>query len=291
MITRSAIAFLLVTTLLGQLPRSSEPPAQRDRDCAAEHWRQLGIRVLDCDPRGRGLIVLALGDPTTARNVAVIVPGVDVDLGHLEDPVDPHRGSLGWARALHSAAAAGGEGGDLAVVLWVGYRTPRTGRADALFGAAARSGAPALSRFLIRVRAAHRGPVHLSVVGHSYGAVVATTAAATLPLGAEDDLLLLGSPGAGVASVAELGTPARVWAGRARTDWVRWVPPVRIGDLGHGPDPADPAFGAQRLDTGGVPGHDRYFVPGSAALAGLVEVVLRPSSDTGPGSRADHRRT
>jgi hypothetical protein len=104
--------------------------------------------------------------------------------------------------------------------------------------------------------------------------------------------VLLGSPGAGVGSAAELGTPARVWAATAPTDWVRWVPPVRIGDLGHGPDPAARGFGARPLDTAGVPGHDRYFVPGSAMLADLAAVVTAPlSRATGPGLLPDRRDT
>ena len=74
-------------------------------------------------------------------------------------------------------------------------------------------------------------------------------------------------------SVAALRSPARVWAATADTDWIRRVPHVRLGDLGHGPDPAAPAFGASRLPTAGVTGHDGYFAPGSSTLRAIADLV------------------
>jgi hypothetical protein len=269
---RHVLAFLLLTALT----------AVPDEPGARCPWPDLGLRVLHCDGPARE-VVLALGDPRTARHVAVVVPGTGADLARLEDPADPHSGPLGWARALRAAAGggdtaddtAGDTADDTAVVLWIGYRTPRMGSLAALGGAAAREGAARLARFLVglRARRPHGRPAHVTLVGHSYGAVVLTTAAPRLLLGPGDDLVLLASPGAGARTAAELGTPARVWAGTAATDWVRWVPGVRIGDLGHGPDPAAPAFGARPLDTRGVPDHGRYFVPGTPALAALAAVV------------------
>jgi hypothetical protein len=278
MSSRLLAAFLLITLLLLDLPRPFRG-VRPEAGCRPGPWAELGVRLLRCD-EDSGRVALALGDPVTARHVAVLVPGLDAGLRHLEHPVDPHRGPLGWARALRSAARSA----DVAVVLWIDYRTPRTGSIDALFGRAARTGAAELARFLVGLRARHRGPagLHICVVGHSYGAVVATTAAPVLPLGPDDDLVLLASPGAGVASVAGLGTAARVWAGRAVADWVRWVPPVRIGDLGHGPDPAAPAFGARALDTSGVLGHDRYFLPGTPAVAALAGVVVSRAAAPAP---------
>jgi hypothetical protein len=171
MIKRQLLAFLLVTAILSDSARLLPPFRDDGPGCSPGPWEQLGIRVLHCD-RERGDVVLALGDPRTARHVALIVPGVDADLRNLEHPVDPHRGPLAWARALRSAARSD----DVAVVLWVGYRAPRAVGVDALFGRAARAGAVRLNRFLLRLRAQHRGPLHLSVIGHSYGAVVAATA-------------------------------------------------------------------------------------------------------------------
>ncbi|MFW3173077.1 alpha/beta hydrolase, partial [Geodermatophilus sp. CPCC 206100] len=242
-------------------------PVARDPGCAAALAARTGATVLGCDPRGRGLAVLALGDPFRAAHVAVLVPGSDVDLAGLTDPADPAGRPLSWARALAAAA-----GGDLAVVLWIGYATPEGLGLDAASGRLARAGAPALVRFVDGLPR----DAAVTVVGHSYGAVVAALAAPDL---AADDLVLLGSPGARAGSVADLGTPARVWAARAPGDWIAWVPGVRVGDLGHGADPAAPGFGARPLPVGGASGHDGYFRPGSAALAGLVDVA----TGRGPG--------
>ncbi|NEK57356.1 hypothetical protein GCU56_05645 [Geodermatophilus sabuli] len=238
-------------------------------DCAAALADRLGpVRVLGCDPRGRGLAVLALGDPATAAAVAVLVPGADTDLARLADDLLPERRPFGWARAL---ADAGGP--DLAVVLWVGYRTPQGLGLDAATGRLARAGAVALVRFVDELDALGR----VTVVGHSYGAVVAALAGPDL---AADDLVLLASPGARAGSAAELGTRARVWAARAPGDWIGRVPHLRLGDLGHGTDPTDPAFGARLLPTGGGAGHAGYFRPGSATLAAVADVAL------GRGARA-----
>ncbi len=246
-----------------QLPGAAVPPPVRlDAACAADLAARLGeATVLGCDPAGRGMAVVVLGDLATAAHVAVLVPGSDTDLARLHDPQQPQRRPSGWARAL---ADAGGPG--LAVVLWVGYVTPDGLGVDAATGRLARAGAEALVRFV----AGLPGSAHVTVVGHSYGAVVAALAARDL---AADDVVLLACPGARAGSVADLGTGARVWAARADTDWIGRVPAVRVGDLGHGADPADPGFGARPLPVDGVPGHDGYLLPGSASLAAVAAVA------------------
>src|SRR5436305_1191699 len=79
-----------------------------------------GVQGVGCDPAERGRAVVALGDPATAPNVVVLVPGADIDLATLDDPAAPEKRPFGWARQLHAAA-----GPDTAVVLWVGYPTPQ----------------------------------------------------------------------------------------------------------------------------------------------------------------------
>src|SRR6185312_4979030 len=111
---------------------------------------------------------------------------------------------------------------------------------------------------------------HLTVIGHSYGAVVVALAAARLDA---DDLVLLGSPGARARDVAALHTRARVEVARTAGDWIARVPHLRLGDLGHGTDPVSPAFGAVRLPAGGTRGHEGYFRPGSQSLASIAGLV------------------
>jgi hypothetical protein len=196
-----------------------------------------------------------------AEHVVVLVPGSDIDLRTLDD--DPARRPMAWARSLAATA-----GRSTAVVLWVGYETPQGLGYDAAAGRLARAGAPLLVDEVAKLRAA--GARHVTVVAHSYGTVVAGLAASAL---AADDLVLLGSPGVRASSVADLHTSARVWAGRAAQDWIRFVPHVRVGDLGHGADPAAPGFGALPLPVEGVPAHEGYLLPGSPTLAAIAAVV------------------
>jgi pimeloyl-ACP methyl ester carboxylesterase len=208
--------------------------------------------------------VVALGDPATAPNVVVLVPGADIDLATLDDPVHPDKRPFGWARSLYSDAPG------TAVVLWVGYPTPQGIGRDSATGRLARAAVPALAEEVATLHDRPLGPPHLTVIGHSYGAVVVTLAAHELET---DDLVLLASPGARVDDVADLHTGARVFAARGPDDWIRFVPHLEIGDLGHGADPVDPSFGAVRLPADDVVGHDGYFRAGTASLAAMAAGV------------------
>ncbi|WP_448639018.1 alpha/beta hydrolase [Geodermatophilus sp. URMC 63] len=283
----ATVALSVLSALVGAVVQLAQPaaaapvgPVGHDAACAADLTARVtqghddGLRVLGCDPAERGRAVLALGDPATAGSVAVLVPGSDTDLSTLDDPADPQHRPLGWARALHAAA-----GPDSAVVLWVGYPTPEGLGRDAATGRLARAAVPALVAEVTALRDRPGSPPHLTVVGHSYGAVVVALAAADLPA---DDLVLLASPGARADDVDDLHTTARVTAARSPDDWIGRVPHVRLGDLGHGADPAAPAFGAHPLPVAGVRGHDGYFRPGSTTLAALADVVTGCPQETRP---------
>ncbi|WP_222193036.1 alpha/beta hydrolase [Modestobacter italicus] len=273
MTKRWSLALLATTALVqsawlaaGPQPVDPVRPVPLVAACATElAARVADVGVLGCDPTGRGRAVLALGDPATAAHVVVLVPGSDIDLTTLDDPLQPQRRPLGWARALASAT-----GPDTAVVLWVGYPTPRGLGVDAATGRLARAAAPALVQQVDALRQRPGPPPTTTVVGHSYGAVVVALAAPELQV---DDVVLVASPGARAESVAALDSPARVWAARAADDWIRRVPGVAVGDLGHGPDPTDPAFGARLLPAGDTRDHADYFRPGSQFLAALADVV------------------
>jgi hypothetical protein len=212
------------------------------------------VRVLAFDPHGRGRLVVALGDPERARDVAVVVPGSDVDVRRFDRV-------LRMARAVHDEAGRD----DLAVIAWLGYDTPEGLGIDAATGRLARDGAVALADFT-------RGlpPAHVSLLCHSYGTVVCALAAPDLV--GVDDIVLTGSSGVRASSVAELRTGARVWAARSSGDWTRWVPKARLRDLGHGTDPTSPEFGARVFDAGDG-AHDEYYRAGGPALRELVTVV------------------
>jgi hypothetical protein len=84
---------------------------------------------------------------------------------------------------------------------------------------------------------------------------------------------VFGSPGLTVSSASALHTRARLWAGRATHDFMRYVPKIRVLGVGFGADPAGPGFGARRFAAGDG-GHSDYLSPGSVPLRNLAMVTL-----------------
>jgi pimeloyl-ACP methyl ester carboxylesterase len=219
------------------------------------------------DPRGRGRVAQVFGDLTTARRIAVLVPGMGNRLANFWTGVGgrAYRSPAVQAADLRMAAGDG-----VAVIAWLGYDTPQ-GVAEAARDGLARSGAAALAR-LVEGLAVVRPPATIALLGHSYGSAVIGCAAGRLP-SRVTDLAVFGSPGLGVDSAADLGTGARVWAGQSARDWVRWVPAARVAGLGHGARPVAPGFGARVFATADVPDHDHYLAPGTDSLAALAGIA------------------
>ncbi|AYN40257.1 hypothetical protein D9753_16555 [Streptomyces dangxiongensis] len=225
-------------------------------------------RLLSFDGRGPGLATEVLGDLVHADRVAVLVPGSDTSL---DTYARFHRAAASLYADLGHRAPAGAR---VAVVAWLGYRTPATiGTAVATPDRADRA-APRLRALVRRLRALTPARTRVALLCHSYGSVVCARAATGLDV---DDIALVGSPGTGADTVAGLHTPARVWAARGSDDWVAYVPHVRADLLfttvGFGTDPVSRAFGARVFDAAGAD-HSGYFRPGSAALANLARITL-----------------
>jgi hypothetical protein len=241
---------------------------------------------------GPGRVVLAVGDPERAAHVLTHVPGTGA--GWASAPEDLRR-----VEATRAAARAAAPGADVAAVLWTGYDAPAHLVAAAYDGPA-RSAAGDLRRFQDGLRGGHHGPVHLTVVGHSYGSTVAGRAAA--PGSAVDDVVFVGSPGTGVRHAGELGVPAdRVWATTARHDPISRVPGSELfatsrglgpNGLAHGANPAAPGFGGRVVESApgaALPGrddpatptdesapasaHSAYWDPGAPSLTALGKIV------------------
>jgi pimeloyl-ACP methyl ester carboxylesterase len=211
------------------------------------------------DANGDGSAIEVLGDLGTADRIAVIVPGVDTspwDFGRLR----------AQAQALYAAA-----GHDVAVVAWLGYDPPTGLGLEAARELRAEAGAPALVSYVDGV-AADRPDARITVIGHSYGAIVVGLAAHALPPQVHD-LVTLGAPGMGADDVADLHTRARVWSALATDDWIRRVPQLRILGLGLGTRPSSASFGSTALPTAGVVGHDGYLAAGSATLTAVASLV------------------
>ncbi|MFE2478652.1 alpha/beta hydrolase [Streptomyces sp. NPDC059389] len=218
-------------------------------------------RFLAFDGRGRGRAVEVLGDLETADRVAVLVPGSDTTL-------DTYQRFRAGAVALQQRLRA--EHPRSAVVAWLGYDTPGTVSASVLTADRADAAAAELGPFLDLLGRVAAPGARLSLLCHSYGSVVCARTATGPGVG---DMALFGSPGTGAGSAAELPTGARVWAGRGGADWIGHVPHVRLGGVGFGTDPVDPAFGA-RLFTAGPGGHSDYLKPGTPSLDSLTRIVL-----------------
>ncbi|MEQ7127851.1 alpha/beta hydrolase [Actinopolymorpha sp. B11F2] len=224
-----------------------------------------GRQFLALDPRDRGLAVEVVGDLRTADRVAVIVPGAGADLDHL----DTRGGVAASARALLAEAERQEPGTNLAVVAWAGYPTPNEPDPSAMQGDLARDGARRLHRFLAGLAA--YTPAQIGLFCHSYGSVVC----GMTPLPKQvSDIVVYGSPGVRHATATGLSRTARVWAALADSDPIRWLPAMRFGDYGHGPNPVDPAFGARVMATSGAQGHSGYFDIGSESLRNFARIAL-----------------
>ncbi|HYB85325.1 MAG TPA: alpha/beta hydrolase [Streptosporangiaceae bacterium] len=224
-----------------------------------------GRHFLSFDARGSGEAIEVLGDLATAKRVAIIVPGSDTTLATFNSRGTASPG--GAAVALAAQAHRLDPGAHLAVIAWLGYNTPATFSPAVMTSGDAEQGARALRPLVTGLAA--RGD-HVALLCHSYGSVVCGLAAPHLPV---TDIAAFGSPGMDASSARALHTGARVWAGRGRGDWIRYVPHVQLLGLGFGQDPTAPAFGARPFACG-TGGHSGYFRPRGVALRNLAYIAL-----------------
>jgi len=251
-----------------------------------------GRQLMGFDPHGDGRAQVAVGDVEHARAVGLIVPGMSNELDEVPDVATD-------AATVQAAAGAG-----TAVIAWLGYDAPhaRQVASSGLAVAGARS-LDAEVRGLRTARAAGIGttadfgagkpadpgagkqsqPQRITVVGHSYGSLVAGLAAGRgAPI---DDVVVVGSPGVAARTAHDLPQGAsHVWAARASSDPIRFVFDAhRFGGVPgplprmhswFGPDPAAASFAGQRFLVGpGVTGHVRYFEPGTESVANIGRIV------------------
>ena len=262
--------------LFGYREALEEQLADLDRYIAnAERWARDDRRFLTFDPAGDGLIVEVMGVLETARHVAVVVPGVGSDLSNYEERLRTN------AQTLYDSTKRP----DTTVIAWLGYDAP-----DDLLAAAdprrAEQAAGTLSHLFAGLSI--RNEFHATLIGHSYGSVVA---GAAVQAGTRvDEIVFVGSPGVGANHVSDLGLPpnARVWAGRSESDPIRWARDIECLRSTHicypspdrlffGPDPTKPAFGAIPFTVADAPpfdAHSAYFERDSASLNNLTHIML-----------------
>ncbi|MCN9241837.1 alpha/beta hydrolase family protein [Streptomyces sp. RY43-2] len=250
--------------------RMATAHGDRRRATADRALASTSRKLLAFDGRGTGRATEVFGDLTRAEHIAVLVPGSDTTL-------ETYGRLRAGALALHHRT-----GPRTAVIAWLGYDTPRMLSTDALTTGRAEQAAPGLTRFLRQLRGLVGPSARISLLCHSYGTVVC---ARTAPAAEVRDIVLVGSPGTGVDSAADLHTRARVWAARGARDWIADVPHTRVTafgtTVGFGTDPVSAAYGARVFDAGDG-GHSDYFAPGSVSVANLARIVL------GRTPEADH---
>ncbi|MBT2392658.1 hypothetical protein J7E87_25300 [Streptomyces sp. ISL-1] len=225
---------------------------------------------LTFDGRDGGRTAEVFGDLAVAERIAVLVPGSDTNL-------DTYERFRAGAVALH-----GELGRRAAVIAWLGYATPGTVSPEVLTDGRADGAADQLRLFINELGQAQPS-ARVSLLCHSYGSVVCGRAAPSIDVA---DIVLYGSPGAGVDHMAGLRTRAAVWAGRGSDDWIADVPHLRLELLGttvgFGADPVSPGFGARTFDAGDG-GHSDYLKPGSLSLHNIARITLGRATEVTHG--------
>ena len=224
--------------------------------------------------------IVSIGNPDTADNVGILVPGTGAEVGKIG-------GDLDRMAALQAQADTIPGSGDTATIVWLGYDAP-DGLHNAISGSYAREGAGDLRDFTFGLRASHQGPdAQVTVIGHSYGSTVVGTADAMDGEGlAVNDIVAMGSPGMGYEADSRRPGwgPFRVdgplvddisdmhigkdhfWAGAAAND------PVTYTEV-HGNSPVDWSFDGQRIATGDASGHSEYWQPGTESLRNQAYIL------------------
>ncbi len=263
---------------------------------------------------GKGRAAIAVGNPDTAKNTAVIVPGTSSSVkgGWLHDN---HNDAIN----LFEQANAADPNNPTAVIAWMGYDAPN-GFDDVQRISTpelARNGSAALAQDVNGLGATHLGAgQHVTVMGHSYGSTTVADAFAMHNMHATD-AVLLGCPGTDMAHrAADFHLDGgHVFVGDASTDPVGMlgqldgtskhffgndIPGQVLGrDPGLGTDPAADGFGSVRFraevpGSNGINPHDHsyYYHRGSEALYGMADIVSGHGDQLqADGMTAEHRHS
>jgi pimeloyl-ACP methyl ester carboxylesterase len=205
---------------------------------------------------GDGRVAVAVGDMDTADDVAVFTPGIKSEMTDTDFYTDKMTN-------VYESARYNGDGSSVAAMFWLGYDAP-TGPTDpaTLTEGRAEDGGRRLSDALDGLRASRPDDPHLTAIGHSYGSTTTAYAAADDDFAA-DDVVLIGSPGAGPAENADqlsVGS-GHVYVGRDSRDGVAMLGDegwVGKGPIGLGTDPSSEGFGATRFEAEDI---DRSNLP------------------------------
>ncbi|MEV1114246.1 alpha/beta hydrolase [Actinosynnema sp. NPDC049800] len=233
-------------------------------------WDESDVRLLAYDPygpRGDGGMAVAYGDPDTANNLAVCVPGTGSDLG-----------SFGLSQAANLREQMGADGN--ATIQWLGYDAPGWAIGEVDNPAQAREGGANLvadvNGYRAAAEAAGHDP-HVTVIGHSYGST--TVGYAGMNGLAADDIAFIGSPGVGASNVDQLSAgPGHVYVGATEHDpVVQGTSSSWFTEDGSSIGPYDDRFGARTFGTTDgtslVGAHSEYYTEGSESVQNLARIA------------------
>ncbi|AXX34164.1 hypothetical protein KCV87_21665 [Actinosynnema pretiosum subsp. pretiosum] len=228
------------------------------------------VRVLAWDPygpRGDGATAFAYGNPDTAKNLAVAVPGTGSTLDGF---------SVEQAGNLRQAMGADGN----ATIQWLGYDAPGWAIGEVDNPAQAREGGLNLVADVDGYRAAAEAAgnkQHLTVIGHSYGST--TVGHAGMNGLKADDIAFVGSPGVGASNANQLSVgPGHVYAGATEHDpVVQGTSSTWFTEDGSSTGPYDKGFGATIFGTSDsknlVGAHTQYYDQGSESIQNLARIA------------------
>jgi hypothetical protein len=171
-------------------------------------------QLLGLDSSGRNLkAIVAQGNVDTADHVGVVVPGLNTNVKDTLDDYDNRASAM-----TRSAKAQVKPGESVAMVEYLGYDAPQN-KLEVIGTGYAKEGAVGLAGFLNGVDASREhgaGDAHITLFGHSYGSTTSGMAATLVNEGVVDDIVLAGSPGAGVQNVSEYHVPeGHAWVSAA----------------------------------------------------------------------------
>ncbi|MDH6194384.1 pimeloyl-ACP methyl ester carboxylesterase/uncharacterized protein YukE [Mycobacterium frederiksbergense] len=234
---------------------------------------------------GEGRAAIAIGNPDTADNTTVVVPGTS------------HSVKEGWlssddAANIYNETKNADHNRTNSVIAWMGYDAPDS-LTDPQVGQTglAHAGGQLLAGDVNALEATHQSghDNHMTVIGHSYGSTTVADAAAGYGMHA-NDVVLVGCPGTDMAKNAgdfHLRDGGHVYVGSASTDPITHlggIPQAHIPGTGVtvalGADPAADGFGSTRFKAE-VPGfnpkfwedHSHYFDPGSESLFSISDIA------------------
>ncbi|MGW3089282.1 alpha/beta hydrolase [Streptomyces sp. NPDC001108] len=229
--------------------------------------------LLGFDGNDMGRAIVSIGNPDTADNVVTYVPGTFAKLESID-------GDLARAQLLQAQAEATDGSRKTASIVWLGYDAPQAIATDAAETKWADKAEEPLGNFLQGIEEANHRDAHQTLLGHSYGSLVAGRTMSThidLPV---DNAIMVGSPGVGVDHAKDLNISAdHVFAATAKNDLINLAPPP-AGPLAplnpkaytelfddhsivHGTDPVSGNFGGVVFDVpaGKLPGSGGDMMP------------------------------